>query len=156
MEMAVPAARSWHICCIAKGARMKIVKVEVEVHLPDHMDDANVSNGIDHMLDAGGADMVDEVFKCAAHPVIDPAIAEDCISLTVNDSEVVSSATGQPEHDEPARKLIELSQLDEYHNPPGLDEDIEAPVVAPKPASDAMQICSVRVADSEPVAAPTA
>ena len=32
---------------------MKIVKVEVEVHSPDEMSDAAVSEGIDEMLDAG-------------------------------------------------------------------------------------------------------
>jgi hypothetical protein len=135
---------------------MKIVKVEVEVHLPEHIDDVNVSEGIDHMLDAGGADMVDEVFKCAAHPVIDPAIAEDCVELTVNDSEVVSSEAGHPEHAEPPRKLTPLTQLDKYHNPPGLVDDIEAAVAVQQPASEAMQIRNVRVATSEKVVAPKA
>ena len=80
---------------------MKTVKVEVEVLMPDEMDEVSVSDGIDHMLDSGGAAMVNEVFLCGATHVIDPEIAKDCVELTVADSTVVSSLENQPEKRDP-------------------------------------------------------
>jgi hypothetical protein len=102
---------------------VKIVTVEVEVHLPDKMGDAAVAIGIDHMLDSGGAAMVDHVFECAAPHIIDSAIAQDCVELTVHDATVVKSLENQPEHPEPPQQLIHLTALEEYHDPFHLADD---------------------------------
>ncbi len=104
---------------------MKIVRLEVEIHLPDAMDSANVSEGIDHMLDAAGALMVDVVFQCAKHPMIDPAVAADCVQWTVADSTVVEILENQPEHPEPPRKLAYLPRLDLEYLLPGIAAALE-------------------------------
>ena len=68
---------------------MKIATVEVKVGLPDQLPNAGVSKGVDEMLDAGQADMVDVVFDGATHPEIDPADAKECVRLQIGDAEVV-------------------------------------------------------------------
>ena len=70
---------------------MKAVKVEVEIVLPDRMDDESVTDAVDHMLNAGAADMAVELSQDAPPPVIDQAIAEDCAEMDVGDAKVVRS-----------------------------------------------------------------
>ena len=87
---------------------MKAVTVEVEINLPDRMDDESVTDAVDHMLDAGAADMAVEVSKDAEPPVIDQAIAEDCVEMDVGDAKVVESSENQPE---PRYGVVEIAEV---------------------------------------------
>ena len=70
---------------------MKTTTVEVEIVHPERMDSEDVSDAVDHMLDAGGSDMAAEVFKTDDPPVIDPLIAVDCVQMDVGDAKVTDS-----------------------------------------------------------------
>jgi hypothetical protein len=79
-----------------KGAwTMKVVRVQVDITLPSRMDDDAVTDAVDHMLDAGAADMAVKVCKDALPPVIHQAIAEDCVHMDVGDAKVVESLENQ-------------------------------------------------------------
>ena len=110
---------------------MKIATVEVKVGLPDKLPNAAVSNGVDKMLDAGQADMVDVVFDCAKHPAINPRVAKDCVKLQVGDAEVVKISKGRPEPMEPVLTVTHLPALDNYFSDTILSQDPPEPVGTP-------------------------
>ena len=69
----------------------KVVTLEVEVTLPTSMDDETATEGVDHMLEVGGVEMLNSALNWSQPAVIDPATAIECVSMSVSDAVVVDS-----------------------------------------------------------------
>ena len=68
---------------------MKVITLEIDVTVPDNMDDATAAKAVDHLLDAGGFDMLDEVLGLGLTPVINEEIAQQCLQIDISDSTIV-------------------------------------------------------------------
>jgi hypothetical protein len=67
----------------------KIVTVEVDVKLSKGMDDKTVTEGVDHMLEVGRGEMLNNALGWPQPVVVNPETAIECISMSVSDSVVV-------------------------------------------------------------------
>jgi hypothetical protein len=92
LEAAAIALWTRRIYWIAKGeAVTKIVTLEVDVKLSKRMDDKTVTECVDHMLEIGRAEILNNAIGWSQPTVVDPEIAIECVSMSVSDSAVVSS-----------------------------------------------------------------
>ena len=78
----------------------KIVTLEVDVKLSKRMDDETVTEAVDHMIEVGGVEMLNDALGVHHPVVIDPKTAIDCVSMRVSDSSVVDSVgSSEKEYD---------------------------------------------------------